>query len=81
MLRSARHSRSARTAYSMTCTHFRIVIRIIQIARGDIPGFNHNKKGTMYRDVCAADMMLVEPTKITTSQVNNGNQYLRKDFI
>jgi hypothetical protein len=26
-------------------------------------------------------MMLVEPTKITTSQVNNGNQYLRKDFI
>jgi hypothetical protein len=49
--------------------------------RGDIPGFNHNKKGTTYRDVCAADMMLVEPTKITTSQVNNGNQYLRKDFI
>jgi hypothetical protein len=35
----------------------------------------------MYRDVCAVDMTLVEPTKITPSQISNGNQYLRKDFI
>jgi hypothetical protein len=26
-------------------------------------------------------MTLVEPAKITTSQINSGNQYLRKDFI
>jgi hypothetical protein len=26
-------------------------------------------------------MTLVEPTKITASQISNGNQYLRKDFI
>jgi hypothetical protein len=35
----------------------------------------------MYRDVCSADIMLVEPTKITPSQISNGSQYLRKDFI
>jgi hypothetical protein len=46
-----------------------------------MPGFNQSKKGTTYRDVCSADMTLVEPTKITPSQISNGNQYLRKDFI
>jgi hypothetical protein len=46
-----------------------------------MPGFNQSKRGTMYRDVCSADMTLVEPTKITASQISNGNQYLRKDFI
>jgi hypothetical protein len=35
----------------------------------------------MYRDVCSADMTLVEPMKMTPSQISNGNQYLRKDFI
>ncbi len=46
-----------------------------------MPGFNQSKKGTIYRDVCSADMTLVEPTKITPSQISNGSQYLRKDFI
>ena len=46
-----------------------------------MPGFNQSKKGTMYREVCSADITLVEPTKITPSQINNGNQYLMKDFI
>ena len=46
-----------------------------------MPGFNQSKKGTMYRDVCSADMTLVEPMKITPSQISNGSQYLRKDFI
>jgi hypothetical protein len=35
----------------------------------------------MYRDVFSADMTLVEPAKITASQINSGSQYLRKDFI
>jgi mannose-6-phosphate isomerase len=35
----------------------------------------------MYRDVFSADMTLVEPAKITTSQINSGNQYLRKRGI
>ena len=81
MLRSARHSRSARTVYSVTCAHLRATTRIVQIAFGDMLGFNQSKKGTMYRDVCSADMTLVEPTKITPSQISNGSQYLRKDFI
>jgi hypothetical protein len=46
-----------------------------------MPGFNQSKKGTMYRDVCSADIALVEPTKITPSQISNGSQYLRKNFI
>jgi hypothetical protein len=46
-----------------------------------MPGFNHSKKGTMYREVCSADMTLVEPRKITPSQISKGSQYLRKDFI
>jgi len=46
-----------------------------------MPGFNQSKKGTMYRDVCSADMTLVEPMNITPSQISNGSQYLRKDFI
>ena len=46
-----------------------------------MPGFNQSKKGTMYRDVCSADMTLVEPAKITPSQISNGSQYLRKNFI
>jgi hypothetical protein len=46
-----------------------------------MPGFNQSKNGTMYRDVCSVDMALVEPTKITPSQISKGNQYLRKDFI
>jgi len=46
-----------------------------------MPGFNQSKKGTMYRDVCSADMTLVEPTKITPIQISNGSQYLRKNFI
>jgi hypothetical protein len=45
-----------------------------------MPGFNQSKKGTMYRDVCSADMTSVDPKKITPSQMNNGSQYLRKDF-
>ena len=52
-----------------------------QIVCGDMPGFSHSKNGTTNRDVCSADMRLVEPTKITPSQISNGNQYLRKDFI
>jgi hypothetical protein len=59
----------------------RATTRIVQIAAGDMPGFNQSKKGTMYRDVCSADMTLVEPTKITPSQISNGSQYLRKNFI
>ena len=46
-----------------------------------MPGFNQSKKGIMYRDVCSADITLVEPTKITPSQISNGSQYLRKNFI
>ena len=46
-----------------------------------MPGFNQSRKGTMYRELCSADMRLVEPTKITLSQISNGSQYLRKDFI
>jgi len=52
-----------------------------QIVCGDIPGFSHSKNGTTKRDVCSADMRLVEPTKITLSQIGNASQYLRKDFI
>jgi len=55
--------------------------RIVQIASGDMPGFNQSKKGPMYRDVWSADITLVEPTKITPSQINNGNQYLRNNRI
>ena len=77
MLRSARHSRRARIAYSVTCAHFRTTTRMIQIVLGDIPGFNQSKNGTMYRDVCSEDMRLVEPTNITPSQISNGSQYLR----
>ena len=40
----------------MTCAHLRATTRIVQIAFGDIPGFNQSKKGTTYRDVCSADM-------------------------
>ena len=54
---------------------------MVQIASGDMPGFNQSKKGTMYRDVCSVDMTLVEPTKITPSQSNNGSQYLKKRRI
>ena len=54
---------------------------ITQMVSGVIPGFNQSKMGIMYRDVCAVDMTLVEPTKITPSQISNGSQYLRKDFI
>jgi hypothetical protein len=54
---------------------------ITQIVCGVIPGFNQSKTGIMYRDVCAVDMALVEPTKITPSQISNGSQYLRKNFI
>ena len=46
-----------------------------------MPGFNQSKKGTMYRDVCSPDKTLVDPTKITPSQISNGSQYFRKDFI
>ena len=81
MLRSARHSRRARTVYSITCAHLRTTTRIVQIALGDMPGFNQSKKGTMYRDVCSVDMTLVEPTKITPSQISNGSQYLKKRRI
>jgi hypothetical protein len=59
----------------------RATTRIVQIASGDMPGFNQSKKGTTYRDVCSADMTLVEPTKITPSQISKGSQYLRKNFI
>jgi len=48
---------------------------------GDMPGFNQSKNGAMNRDVCSADITLVEPTKIKPSQISNGSQYLRKDFI
>jgi hypothetical protein len=54
---------------------------IIQITFDDIPGFNQSKKGTVYRDVCSADRTLVEPMKITPTQISTGSQYLRKDFI
>jgi hypothetical protein len=56
-------------------------MRIIQIVFGEMPGFNQIKKGTTYRDVFSADMTLVEPAKITTSQISNGSQYLRKRRI
>jgi len=80
-LRSARHSRRARIAYSVTCAHFRTTTRMIQIVFGDIPGFNQSKNGTMYRDVCSEDMRLVEPTNITPSQISSGSQYLRERRI
>ena len=35
----------------------------------------------MNRDVCSTDITFVEPMKVTTSQANTGNQYLKKDFI
>jgi hypothetical protein len=54
---------------------------VCQMVSGVIPGLNQSKTGITYRDVCAVDMTLVEPTKITPSQISNGNQYLRKDFI
>src|SRR5262249_55856195 len=80
-LRTARHSKRAKTAYSVTCAHLRITTKMTQIVCGDIPGFNQSRNGTMYRDVCSADMRWVEPTKITASQITNGSQYFRKDFI
>jgi hypothetical protein len=52
-----------------------------KFALTDAPGFNQSKKGAIYRDVCSADITLVEPMKITPSQISNGSQYLRKDFI
>jgi len=52
-----------------------------KILSGAIPGFNQSKIGTINRDVCSADMRLVEPRKITPSQTNKGSQYLRKNFI
>jgi hypothetical protein len=54
---------------------------MIQMVCGDIPGFNQSKNGTMNRDVCSADIKLVEPTKITPSQISSGSQYLRKRRI
>ena len=54
---------------------------IVQIVVGDMPGFNQIKKGTAYRDVCSADRPLVEPTKITLTQISKGSQYLRKRRI
>ncbi len=35
----------------------------------------------MKRDVCSVDITFVEPRKVTTSQANTGNQYLKTDFI
>jgi len=46
-----------------------------------MPGFSQNKNGRMCREVCSADMALLELTKITPSQISKGSQYLRKDFI
>ena len=63
------------------CPHLRMNTMICQIVCGVIPSFNQSKMGIMYRDVCAVDVTLVEPTKITPSQISNGTQYLRKDFI
>src|SRR6266487_5749443 len=80
-LRSARHRRRARIAYSLTCALLRITMRMNKILSGAIPGFNQSKIGTINRDVCSADMRLVEPRKITPSQTNKGSQYLRKNFI
>jgi len=54
---------------------------IVHIVVGDMPGFNQTKKGRVYRDVCSADRMLVEPMKIRPAQISKGSQYLRKDFI
>jgi hypothetical protein len=54
---------------------------IVQTVCGVIPGFNQSKNGTMNRDVCSVDIAFVEPMKITTSQANTGNQYLKKNFI
>src|SRR4029077_4359711 len=80
-LRTARHKRRARIAYSVTCADLRITTRMIQIVFGAIPGFNQSKNGVMNRDVCSADIRSVEPRNITPSQTNNGSQYLKKDFI
>ena len=54
---------------------------IIHEVFGDMPGFNQSNNGTMYREVCSVDMEVVDPAKITPSQISNGSQYLRKDFI
>src|SRR5262245_18737174 len=55
--------------------------RVVQIALDDIPGFTQSKKGTMYREVCSADITLVELTNITPSQASSGTQYLRNSRI
>ena len=80
-LQSARHSRRARIAYSLTCPSFRITVWIVLIAAHEICGSSQRKNGTINRDVCCADIRSVEPTKITPSQITSGSQYLRKDFI
>src|SRR6267378_4534077 len=79
--RSARHIRRARTAYSPTCAQWRMKTMITQMFCCVIPGFNQSKNGTMNGDVCSTDNTFVEPTKVTTSQPNTGNQYFKKDFI
>jgi hypothetical protein len=51
------------------------------MASGEMSGFNQRKNGPRNREVCSADMISVEPTKITQSQIKTGSQYLRTDFI
>jgi len=80
-LQSARHSRRARIAYSLTCPSFRITVWIVLIAAHETWGFSQRKNGTINRDVCCADIRSLEPTKITPSQTTNGSQYLRKPCI
>jgi hypothetical protein len=63
------------------CAHLRTTTTIIHVVFGDMPGFNQSNNGPMYREVCSADMTLVDPMKITPDQVSNGSQYLRKYFI
>lgn len=42
-------------------------------------GTNQRRNGPMNREVCSADIKSLEPTKITTSQIKTGNQYLGKN--
>ena len=73
---SARQSSAAKIAYSVRCPSFRMIIWIKFSVAQEICGLIHRKNGTRKREVCSADKISVEPTKISAIQRIAGIQYL-----
>src|ERR1700724_473910 len=78
--RTARHNNTAKMAYSVICPSLRIIVWTAFNVAQVIWGSSQRRNGTRNRDVCSAESMSVDPTKISPSHTKTGSQYLRKSF-